>query len=176
MKIWIKYVAMPDNGLPKPMINHYKSLPPDAVQTNKNSRMREVYNSANTMDIRYRNLTDLVYNSILYNSMLNDIDRKIITRWRLSSHQLHIETGRYKRPRVTREERKCLVCDTLEDEHHALFVCFAHSLIRTSHQDLIIKFNCVKDILNPSTVEDVKLVAVYLRAIEDNMKHLKMTR
>ena len=59
--------------------------------------------------------------------MINDKDRKIITRWRLSSHHLYIETGRYKNPPVVREERKCVICEEVEDEEHVRFSNVVHT-------------------------------------------------
>ena len=70
----------------------------------------------------YRNLIH-VEKSCIYTSFLNDYYRKIITRWRLSCHKLKIETGRYARPFIPREERICETCNTIDDEHHAIFIC-----------------------------------------------------
>ena len=36
--------------------------------------------------------------------------RKIIAKFRVSSHQLRIETGRHERPRIPESDRKCLFC------------------------------------------------------------------
>jgi len=45
-----------------------------------------------------------------------------LTQLRLSSHRLCIETGRWKKPICTPlDERKCIICLTVEDEFH--FVC-----------------------------------------------------
>ena len=41
--------------------------------------------------------------------------RYALTRLRTSSHRLAIETGRWTTPRF---ERKCQLCNTLEDEFH----------------------------------------------------------
>ena len=41
----------------------------------------------------------------IYQVFLSDYYRKIITRWRISSHKLKIETGRYARPYIKREDR-----------------------------------------------------------------------
>ena len=62
-------------------------------------------------------------------SLEDDENRIIISRWRLSSHKLHIETGRYKIPKVPTADRKCQICNILEDEYHALFSCIAHVFI-----------------------------------------------
>ena len=48
------------------------------------------------------------------------LSRQII-RFRLGSHCLPIETGRW--PRTARAERLCIDCGVLGDEHHALYHC-----------------------------------------------------
>jgi hypothetical protein len=56
-----------------------------------------------------------------------------IARFRLSSHNLHIELGRHKRPYVIAEQRLCKRCDKniVEDEFHCLMVCENWSIIRS---------------------------------------------
>jgi len=58
--------------------------------------------------------------------------RKSITRLRLSSHRLRIESGRYGRNRIDRAERVCQVCGNgeVEDEFHFLLVCDKYSYMR----------------------------------------------
>ena len=114
-------------------------------------------------------------NTTLYNSLVNDEMRMLVTRWRLSCHKLYIETGRYKTPKVEREQRVCKQCGVLEDEHHALFVCAAHYSVRIKFRDRI-RWVSVSDMLNPSSEEDLLLIAEYLKAIEKNMEILKMTQ
>jgi len=51
----------------------------------------------------------------------NTKNRKALSRLRVSSHRLAIEIGRWHKPNVIpRNERKCPVCSTLEDEFHFL--------------------------------------------------------
>ena len=40
-----------------------------------------------------------------------------------SSHRLGIETGRWTRPVTPQENRKCTVCNRLDDEYHLLLEC-----------------------------------------------------
>ena len=168
-KIWISYENWHDYSNTKPYICYYNSISDNAAQ-----RKAIIQSSDKSMDIRYRMLFDLKYNAVLYDSMVNDIDRIVITRWRLSSHSLYVETGRYKRPMVNRENRKCKICNLLEDEYHALFICKAHFIIRIEFHDLLVKYTSLSNILNPSCTDDVKLIADYIRSIESNMKRLKM--
>ena len=52
--------------------------------------------------------------------------------WRLSSHNLHIETGRYSNKPTPKDGRICRYCDSistyaLEDEFHFVMVCLLYS-------------------------------------------------
>ena len=44
-------------------------------------------------------------------------DRRSFSKLRTSSHKLHIESGRHKRPVVPREDRCCNFCNSLEIEN-----------------------------------------------------------
>lgn len=68
----------------------------------------------------------------------NDKHRKELSRFRLSSHSLEIETGRYTN--INRDNRKCKLCshDTVESEYHFLLCCTAYSDLRKKYH---IKFN-----------------------------------
>ena len=125
------------------------------------------------MDVRYRTLIPQTYNATLYNSLINDELRTIVARWWLSCHKLHVETGRYKNPKVERERRLCKQCGVLEDEHHALLVCDAHHSVCIKFKERI-KWTTVSDMLNPENEEDLLTVAEYLKAIEKNMEALKL--
>ena len=56
--------------------------------------------------------------------------RKALVTFRISSHQLRIETGRYEN--IPRNERICHFCTSnkIEDENHFLLDCKAYSQIR----------------------------------------------
>ena len=62
--------------------------------------------------------------SYLFN--INDFNlRNVLSKFRLSSHSLEIESGRHKRPKTPVENRLCTVCDLniVEDEVHFLLEC-----------------------------------------------------
>ena len=174
-QIWERYIAICNREKSKGFIDYYNSLQRNAKGDNINSRKEKLSQSEKTMDIRYKNLTELKYNNTLYNSMTNDKYRKAISRWRLSSHKLYIEIGRYKIPKIDRYERLCCICDILEDEYHVLFVCRAHRIIRENYTSLLNKFMIAKDILNPMNIDDLKTIGSYILEIERNMESLKMT-
>ena len=61
-----------------------------------------------------------------------------IVRFRLGSHNLPIEKGRWRR--LNREERVCSHCNVVGDEHHALFEC---ALIFREDLDLSDDMSCI---------------------------------
>ena len=73
-----------------------------------------------------------------YELYLNSLPNKLrvaISRLRLSSHQLRIETGRYSLNRVDREKRICTLCNKsdIEDEYHFVLVCPVYSILRQKY-------------------------------------------
>ena len=60
-------------------------------------------------------------------------------KFRTSSHFLMVETGRYSRPKIKRENRTCTLSNTkeVEDEGHLIFNCNAYSELRKSFFDKI---------------------------------------
>ena len=126
------------------------------------------------MESRYRSLFNLEFSNILYTSIIDDDDRTIITRWRLSSHKLYIETGRYKIPKIERNLRICKSCRVLEDEHHALFICNAHYSIRLKFIELLRQVSTVPDLLTPKDADSIIATTKYIRSIEKNMGTLDM--
>ena len=61
--------------------------------------------------------------------------RQSLTRYRLSSHSLSIETGRHKS--IKRDSRICPFCvDIVEDEVHFLLECPSYNTVETKYPDL----------------------------------------
>lgn len=80
----------------------------------------------------YRNVK---YEFAFENYLLLPVESKIkhkYTQLRVSAHSLLIETGRYKRPKVIREERYCFHCGNnyIEDEEHFLITCSLYNKLR----------------------------------------------
>ena len=71
------------------------------------------------------------YNKIIkdhsFNNMLDIVNvpshRSSLTRLLCSSHRLRIETGRWVRPTIPRNNRICETCNKLDDEYHFLLEC-----------------------------------------------------
>ena len=174
-QIWRAYTDDQSFNRPKPFLDYYNSLSDGLREQNLRSYSEALLSSEKSMDVRYRSLIPLTYNSTLYSSLVNDEVRMIVTRWRLSCHKLHVETGRYKRPKVERNRRLCKMCGVLEDEHHALLVCDAHHAIRIRFRDRI-SWTSVSDILNPENEDKLMAVGTYIKEIENNMEVLKLVQ
>ena len=60
--------------------------------------------------------------------------RKALTRLRVSSHILLIETGRWNKPStIPRNERLCPFCEVLEDEYHFVLECQLFNNLRKNY-------------------------------------------
>ena len=172
-KIWNDYSDDQSVNKPKPFLDYYRNLRDKNRFQCLNYIRQSILSSEKSMDIRYRSLFDFKYNRTLYSSIVDEKYRVLVSRWRLSCHKLHIETGRYKSPKIAREQRLCKRCGIIEDEHHALFVCYAHYNVRLKFRDRI-NWTSVSDLLNPSTDDELKTVGEYLKEIEKNMDVLEM--
>ena len=72
------------------------------------------------------------------------LHQRAITRFRVSAHNLHVETGRHHRPRPTPvEDRNCMYCNdnmnekVVEDECHALMVCPKFNVMRGELMEVV---------------------------------------
>ena len=63
-----------------------------------------------------------------YLSSENFEHRKLITKFRISDHNLEIEKGRYYK--IPREQRLCKSCETIEDEKHFILKCKLNESLR----------------------------------------------
>ena len=120
------------------MRKYYDSLTSSIATVNKHQMKMNISNATTTYNMRHNEITACVYNDVLYSEYLCEHKRVIITRWRLSSHDLKIETGRYTKPKKTKNDRKCTICPLrVEDEHHVVFVCPLYNSVlfhlRTPH-------------------------------------------
>ena len=63
--------------------------------------------------------------------MQNDFIRTSLTKLRLGSHNLLVERGRWSK--TTYEERKCIVCNEIEDEYHFVIDCIKYHDLRIKY-------------------------------------------
>ena len=105
------------------MITYYMQLHDHNQDDNLNLRKASILHSDKAMITYYKNTVGL-NKTCLYNSLIADYFRFIITRWRLSNHKLKIETLRYgaENIKIPRHMRYCALCNVLEDETHAVFI------------------------------------------------------
>ena len=110
-------------------INHYELLDQtysnvDHITSHFQQNLRSDIQSCNSIDSHYKHYIymklnpDLKRSDFIYN--LNSCD-DVITRFRLGSHSLPIETGRWLR--VKREDRLCKFCNVFGDEYHFIYDC-----------------------------------------------------
>ena len=133
---------------------------------------RNITNATTTYLSRYRELIDPKYNHVIYNSLISEHIRIIITRWRLSNHNLRIETGRQEVPYLARHLRICTSCGVLEDEKHAIFLCPMYDEIRPRYLNFLNKYPLINKVFNPCTAEDAVTLGYFLMEIEKKRKEL----
>ena len=72
-----------------------------------------------------------------YEKYLNILPERLrvpMSKLRLSSHSLRIETGRYGRARIERNQRQCVLCNSdIEDEYHFVLKCPTYNDIRAKY-------------------------------------------
>ena len=79
--------------------------------------------------------------SYLFN--INDFNlRNVLSKFRLSSHSLEIESGRHKRPKTPVENRLCTVCDLniVEDEVYFLLECPLYNNPRNYYLKMLVSY------------------------------------
>ena len=147
------------------ILKYYENLSGNNRSVFTNSLNNTIESSTKSRVVYYRDLIQPDKSSI-YTSFLNDYFRKVISRWRLSCHKLKIETLRYSRPFVEREDRKCVTCGVLEDESHVIFHCPVFDEIRVKFQHLLSAHTTIESVLNP-TSETIVDTAKLLHAVDD---------
>ena len=68
-------------------------------------------------------------------------NRKALCRLRLISHRLFIERGRWKS--IPRLDRKCTLCNEVEDEYHVMLMCPRFAVLRKKYIKNITLLNLV---------------------------------
>ena len=107
-----------------------------AVIDEFNQEWRLHLNNNNTMSLyKHINDKDAVDFKIYLDQIPNRTHRILLTKLRVSSHQLRIETGRYGRARLERFERVCQLCNQndIEDEFHFVIKCPVYNDIRIKY-------------------------------------------
>ena len=79
----------------------------------------------------YRTFKDQITFSPYLDGVSSKLYRISLSRLRTSSHRLGIEIGRWRRPVLPREQRKCPRCNKIDDEYHFLLECCILKDLRT---------------------------------------------
>ena len=134
-----------------------------------------INNATTTYCMRYKQMCDMSYNDCVYGQYLREDKRIIITKWRLSSHNLKIETGRYTTPPTPGGKRVCSECTpAVEDEHHVVFQCPLYRSVQIKHVDLLLRLKSIPELLNPKTIVDANEVGDMLLSIDDIRRDLAL--
>ena len=154
------------------MIRYYENLPDKNMERELREREERLITSELSMPTYYREI-GMMEKCDIYSSMLCDYHRTVLTRWRLSNHSLQIEKGRYTVPYTTRENRRCTLCETVEDEHHVIFDCPRFTEVRRKHHHILQQYTSVREMLNPNYTY-MNDVASLLHGIEQKYKDLRL--
>ena len=92
--------------------------------------------------------------------------RSILTKLRISAHSLAIETGRYNN--TLKKQRFCKHCPTsVENESHFILYCCRFDNLRLTSDYIFpssrVDADLIKDILNPSNINNAKLICRFLK-------------
>ena len=119
----------------------------------ENSPVLEVYNHVKS-NFEYEKYLDILPCNL----------RCYLTKLRLSSHSLKIQTGRYSTQRIDRNQRYCIYCNKhdIEDEYHFILICPCYIDLRKKY---IKKYYYVK----PSMFKFVELLKNDKRTILKNL-------
>ena len=149
------------------IIKYYEELDDDLDVQSRDQMKHEIKTATTTQCQRYNELTDLTNVDAVYNRFLREDKRIQLTKWRLSSHDLHIERGRYTSPITPRHERTCETCpNAIENEEHVLFHCPRYDVVRMRNRDLFLRSNTVHAMLNPKNIDDANMVGDVLLQID----------
>ena len=96
---------------------YYKNLSTNKLSNLDESSKLYIYSKLKTSF----QLEDYLINLKNFNS------RQLLTKFRISDHNLEIELGRYKK--VPRNQRICTVCYVLEDEKHFFLYCHVNKIL-----------------------------------------------
>ena len=115
------------------MERHYKELwlqsPVQSIQCNNKLRTFKIFKHEFKLE-----------NYLLHESLEK---LKNLTRLRISSHKLAVETGRYKN--ISLNERLCQLCEcnTVEDEYHFVMNCPFYENLRSELKQSFDSFTCL---------------------------------
>lgn len=92
-----------------------------------------------------------------------------LAQLRTGSHRLRVETGRWERPRLPRQERTCLRCGSgnVDDEYHLVFDCPAMQELREQHAGLFAASEDLRSFLEQESLQVAAFVSAGFAAVLD---------
>jgi len=110
--------------------------------------------------------------------MLPKFLRISISKIRLSSHVFFIERGRWLK--IKRDERKCSMCQTIEDEYHIFIECPRFSKVRKDYLPSLLKdrpsmFNFVTFLKSKDEIQQKQLGYLSYKMLKDYKAELFVT-
>ena len=94
---------------------------------------------------------------------------KELTKLRISAHKLKIESCRYARPKIPRQNRLCICCNKIEDESHFLLHCMKNQSLRASLFSKFTHLNAssqeitlLKGLLNPQSKKHCSTICQFI--------------
>ena len=142
------------------LLSHQGNL----LQTDINQRKTRIRTSERSKIITYRCINPTLETHSIYkvNLKLDDYLRTDFTRFRLSSHRLLIETGRWLR--LPREARICQCGENVQTEEHALTECTIVEPIRQKYGYKNINFHSFMS--NEKSKTDLIMLHTILKTLE----------
>ena len=147
-----------------------KSSISDLVSSSLKSKYdQEWYSHISTKQMKLRTYCQFKksFNQENYVHILNQVQKSVFCKLRISAHTLMIEKGRYSYPKIPPENRLCTVCDLqeTENEFHFIMRCKAYTHLR---QDLLSHMN---DTFNTDNFSDNDYFVKIMSATDfDNVK------
>ena len=105
--------------------------------------------------VKYKQINPELKVHQVYKSVCHIEERKrvVFTKFRLSSHSLKIETGRWAR--IDPEERLCDCGEGVQDESHVVFDCKWTELIRVKYGISNQVYNDISDLMERHDFKDL---------------------
>ena len=118
----------------------------DFVMQRKIHTLQNINNSESTRKQTYLSINPFLSVCPIYtsNTFIPEVARIAVSRLRLSSHYLRIETGRWSR--IPRENRLCQ-CGEVQTEHHVLIECPLSETLRTQYP-VVKQYANISDLLS----------------------------
>ena len=134
------------------VINRLLNDTSNVINEDRQIRAEMLKQSSSTKRVTYCSLNPTLKSHNIYKKdTIKEYKRIAFTRFRLSSHKLKVETGRWGR--VPRENRTCTCLEGgIQDESHVVFICNRTRHLRIKYH---IESHSLEDLYNDMTEENL---------------------